>query len=38
MKAYESINIGNPLDNDTVCGPMHTENAVKDYENGLKEI
>lgn len=38
MKAYDSITIGNPLDNNTVCGPMHKEDAVKDYEEGLKEI
>lgn len=38
MKAYQSVKIGNPLEDSTVCGPVHTKNAVKDYLHGLKTI
>jgi aldehyde dehydrogenase family 7 protein A1 len=38
IKAYKSIKIGNPLQEGILCGPLHTKNAVKEYENGLKTI
>lgn len=37
-KAYGTINIGDPLDSDTLCGPLHTKDSVKDYLNGIEEI
>jgi len=38
VKAYKTIKIGNPLEDSTVCGPVHTKNAVKDFLHGLKTI
>lgn len=36
--AYKSIKIGNPLEEGTLCGPLHTKSAVKEYSEGLKRI
>jgi len=36
--SYQSIKIGSPLVDDTLVGPVHTKNAVRDYVNGLKTI
>jgi len=38
VSAYKQIKIGSPLDPTSLCGPMHTKNSVRDYENGIKEI
>lgn len=38
MKAYDSVTIGDPLDSNTLCGPLHSENSIQIYENGLKAI
>jgi len=38
VNAYKTIRIGNPLDDKTLCGPVHTKGAVKEYEEGLKTI
>ncbi|CAE7939194.1 unnamed protein product [Symbiodinium sp. KB8] len=38
VKAYKTIKIGNPLDEDTLMGPLHTAAAVKEYEDGIEEI
>jgi len=38
IKAYQSIKPGNPLVTGTLLGPLHTKNAIKEYEDGLKEI
>eukprot|EP01029_Cantina_marsupialis_P026454 TRINITY_DN712_c0_g1_i1.p1 TRINITY_DN712_c0_g1~~TRINITY_DN712_c0_g1_i1.p1 ORF type:complete len:528 (-),score=163.00 TRINITY_DN712_c0_g1_i1:537-2084(-) len=41
LKAYENVtakNIGDPLADGTLIGPLHTEQAVEDYLNGLEEI
>jgi len=38
LHAYKSIRIGNPLTEGTLCGPLHTKSAVKEYEDGLKDI
>jgi len=38
QKVFQQIKIGNPLSNDTVCGPLHTKNAIKEYSEGLKTI
>eukprot|EP01027_Heterolobosea_sp_BB2_P025709 GEZU01039464.1.p1 GENE.GEZU01039464.1~~GEZU01039464.1.p1 ORF type:complete len:513 (-),score=204.74 GEZU01039464.1:69-1607(-) len=37
-KAYAQVRIGDPLDEKTLMGPVHTKSAVKEYEEGLKEI
>jgi len=36
--AYSQIKAGNPLENGTLLGPLHTKSAVKEYEEGLKTI
>jgi len=38
LKSYDQVRIGNPLEEGTLCGPLHTKTAVKDFENGLKKI
>jgi aldehyde dehydrogenase family 7 protein A1 len=38
VKAYPSVVIGSPLDPKTLCGPLHTKRAVKEYTEGLVEI
>eukprot|EP01114_Cavostelium_apophysatum_P023008 TRINITY_DN852_c0_g1_i1.p1 TRINITY_DN852_c0_g1~~TRINITY_DN852_c0_g1_i1.p1 ORF type:complete len:517 (-),score=145.41 TRINITY_DN852_c0_g1_i1:67-1617(-) len=38
IKYYGKIQIGNPLDDSTLCGPLHTKNAVRDYTDGLERI
>jgi len=37
-KAYKTINIGNPLEEATLMGPLHTAGAIKEFEEGLVEI
>jgi aldehyde dehydrogenase family 7 protein A1 len=37
-KAYATIKIGDPLDKNTLVGPLHTKSAVKEYTEGLEEI
>lgn len=36
--AYKQVRIGDPLKEGTLCGPLHTKSAVKEYEDGLKTI
>ena len=38
VKAYKQIKIGNPLDENNHMGPLIDKEAVKMYENALKEI
>lgn len=38
VNSYKSIKIGSPLDDATLCGPVHTKNAVRDYKNGIEKI
>lgn len=38
VNAYKTINIGDPLDSNTLCGPLHTKAAVKEYEDGINQI
>jgi aldehyde dehydrogenase family 7 protein A1 len=38
VNAYKTIKIGSPLENGTLCGPLHNKNAVKFYEEGIKKI
>ena len=37
VAAYKTIAPGDPLDPATLCGPLHTRAAVKDFEEGLAE-
>ena len=38
VKAYESVKIGNPLEEGTLMGPLVTRGAVEDMQNALAEI
>jgi aldehyde dehydrogenase family 7 member A1 len=38
LNAYKSIQIGDPLDSKTLMGPLHTQNAVQEYFDGLEKI
>ncbi len=38
LPAYESIRIGNPLDRNTVMGPVVNAQAVKDVENAMARV
>jgi len=38
LKAYGQIRIGNPLDANTLCGPLHTQAAVKEFTDGIETI
>ena len=36
VKAYEQVNIGNPMDEGTLCGPLISEGAVGDMQKALE--
>ncbi len=38
IKAYEQIKVGNPLDENTVVGPLIDQKAVEDFRNAQKAI
>jgi len=38
VKAYASVVIGDPMDSKTLMGPMHSENGLRDFTEGLKKI
>jgi aldehyde dehydrogenase family 7 protein A1 len=38
VKAYATISIGDPLQEGTLMGPLHTKDAVREYEEGIVEI
>eukprot|EP01117_Protostelium_nocturnum_P014614 TRINITY_DN557_c0_g1_i1.p1 TRINITY_DN557_c0_g1~~TRINITY_DN557_c0_g1_i1.p1 ORF type:complete len:514 (+),score=227.72 TRINITY_DN557_c0_g1_i1:121-1662(+) len=38
LRAYKTIRIGSPLEEGTLCGPLHTKSAVKEYQTGLETI
>ncbi|KAH9245600.1 hypothetical protein BASA81_016912 [Batrachochytrium salamandrivorans] len=37
-KAYSQVRIGDPLVEGTLCGPLHTANAVEQYKKGLESV
>ncbi len=37
VKAYETVNIGDPLDSSVLMGPLISESAVKQYEHAVSE-
>ena len=37
VSAYKQVNIGNPLTDGTLMGPLVNENAVLDFENAIKK-
>ena len=36
INAYKQVNIGDPLDKETLMGPLVNENAVNDFSNAIK--
>lgn len=38
VAAYKQVKIGSPLDDSSLCGPLHTKNSVRDYVDGIKRI
>lgn len=38
VKVYGSIKIGNPLEQGTLMGPLHTKASIKEYEEGIETI
>ncbi|RLN83646.1 hypothetical protein DYB28_008970 [Aphanomyces astaci] len=38
VTAYDQITIGDPLDPNTLCGPLHNQAAVDNFANGIKSI
>jgi aldehyde dehydrogenase family 7 protein A1 len=38
LKAYATIKVGNPFEEDTLCGPLHSQSSVKEYLEGIEEI
>lgn len=38
VKAYKTVSIGSPLDSNTLMGPMHSPNGVREYLEGLEKI
>lgn len=37
-KAYQQVKIGNPLEKDTLCGPLHCQQSVDNYLETLEQI
>lgn len=37
-QAYKQVQIGNPLKESIICGPLHTKQAVLNYEQTIEEI
>jgi len=38
VSAYPKLKIGNPLEDGTLVGPLHSKQSVKNYVDGLEEI
>ncbi|KAJ2354335.1 Alpha-aminoadipic semialdehyde dehydrogenase [Coemansia erecta] len=38
VKAYAQIKIGNPLEPGVLCGPLHTKQSVKAFEQGIEDV
>ena len=38
VKAYGTVKIGNPLDESTLCGPLHSQLSINLYENTIERI
>jgi len=38
VSAYPKLKIGNPLEDGTLVGPLHSKQSVKNYLDGLEEI
>ena len=38
VKSYKNVVIGDPMDSNTLMGPMHSPNGVREYLQGLEKI
>ncbi len=38
VNTYKTLTVGNPMEANTLVGPLHTKHAVKQYVDGLKTI
>ena len=38
LSAYSTIRLGDPLQEGVILGPLHTKDAVKDFEKGVEDI
>lgn len=38
MKAYDTIKIGDPLEDGVLCGPLHSQASVKDFTDAIERI
>ena len=38
INAYQQVKIGDPLNPETLMGPLISENAVSDYENAIQKV
>ncbi|PVU95266.1 hypothetical protein BB561_001926 [Smittium simulii] len=38
IKAYDQIKVGNPLEEGVLCGPLHTNNSVKNFLEGIEQV
>eukprot|EP00842_Homolaphlyctis_polyrhiza_P003355 jgi/Hompol1/401/HPOL_005299-RA len=38
IKAYAQVRIGDPLQEGTLCGPLHTQAAVEHYKKGIQSV
>ena len=38
IKAYSTVKIGNPLDESTLCGPLHSQLSIQLYENTIEKV
>jgi aldehyde dehydrogenase family 7 protein A1 len=38
VKAYVTVNIGDPLESGVLCGPLHSPLSLKIYETAIEKI
>jgi aldehyde dehydrogenase family 7 protein A1 len=38
VRAYSTVKIGDPLDSNTLCGPLNNYNSVKLYHSALERV
>jgi aldehyde dehydrogenase family 7 protein A1 len=38
IKAYSQVKIGDPLEKNVLCGPLHTKAAVENFKNGISSV
>ncbi len=38
VKAYGTVKIGDPLSAETLCGPLHSNQAINIYNNTIEKI